>query len=328
MKSLIGWKQKHKQTVVHKGGIDHLQPGRFSGWVVAEEVNLIEVRLLIGDHLIARGDINQQREDVNQKFNYHKASGFTVELPLSLPMVDWQESPRVLALSADGSSQVELGLLGRKGQAKELLKKLLQSDLLGLIGHCDGLVQGAVRGWACRANQSKAAEIWLQTHEQAPIQVICNLQREGMQKLRLPGQCGFAIETQSLPVGWQGCEVWCSFDHDGEYLLPQIGTITLPGKTREVIATEIAMEGVTAHPRTEATSAYKEMIREAPEELAEHWRRLEEFRYLLDRIEQQIWQDERARSVAPPQRESTSRNRIGRWLRLPSRTEDQNLYGE
>jgi hypothetical protein len=130
------------------GGIEHLLPGQISGWVVAKGVPLLEVRLLVGPHLIARAEINEARPDVCESLGWQGTPGFALELPAELPPVDWQPAPRLLAISADGSQQVELGLIGQANQTASLLKALLQSELLGLQGHVDGLLEGAIRGWA------------------------------------------------------------------------------------------------------------------------------------------------------------------------------------
>lgn len=217
----MGLGQKTGKNISHKGGIDNLQPGQFSGWVVADGINLNEVRLLVGDHLIARGEINQQRADVNDKLGYQGAAGFTVELPTAMPMVNWQGSARVIALSADGSKQVELGLLGKKEQTGQVFKALLQSDLLGFIGHCDGMAQGEIRGWACRRGQQRPAQIWLQTVGEEALQVTCDKHRGGLETMQLPSKCGFSVDVNSLPPSWHGKEVWCSFDKGCEYKLPQ-----------------------------------------------------------------------------------------------------------
>jgi hypothetical protein len=310
----IGLGQNSGDQVVYKGGIDQLQPGQFSGWVVSEEVSLLEVRLLLGEHLIAKGEINQQRPDVNAKLGWQGAAGFCVELPTALPMLNWQESPRVIALSADGSKHVELGLLGRKNQTGDLLKKLLQSDLLGLIGHVDGLVQGALRGWACRSNQTIPAKIWLQSDGQKPIPVSCDLYREGMQSLRLPWQCGFAVEPQSLPEGWAGVEVWCSFDQGGEYRIPQETPVVLPGARSKTISINSEMESWPEPKITQTTNIHTDMDTNITEDLAEHWQRLEEFRCLLDLAEQRLIQSQQAKATGTKKFQS----RFSRLLRLPA----------
>lgn len=221
LRQLTSLWQKSNSSISHKGGIDNLQPGQFSGWVITEAVRLQEVRLLVGDHLIARGEINQPRPDVNAKFGWQGTPGFCVELPSSLPVVNWQGLPRIIAMTADGKWNVELSLLGRKEQATEVFRNLLQSDLLGLIGHCDGIVHGQIRGWAAKTNQTRCAEIWMHSTGEEAIKVVCDLPREGMEALRMPKRCGFAVDIKSLPDSWNGKKIWFSFDKENEFTLPQ-----------------------------------------------------------------------------------------------------------
>jgi hypothetical protein len=203
------------------GGIEHLLPGLISGWVVAKDVPLQDVRLLVGPHLIARGEINQVRPDVCENRGWQGTAGFSLLLPAELPPVDWQPEPRLVAFSADGSQQVELTLMSQPEQTAVLLKALLQSELLGLEGHVDGLLQGALRGWAGRRSQGKPARIWLQATSLEPWPLICDQWREDLQTMGLQEPSGFHLDPQALPPDWGGIEVWCSFDHEGQFRLPQ-----------------------------------------------------------------------------------------------------------
>lgn len=312
LRRLVGLGKKSGTSVSYQGGIDHLQPGQFSGWVVAEGVNLLEVRLLVGDHLIAKGEINQQRPDVNEKLGWHGAAGFCVELPSALPIVNWQDSPRVIALSADGSKQVELGLLGKKQQTREIFRTLLQSDLLGLVGHCDGLVQGQIRGWAARRNQTRPAQIWLQCHGQEATPVVCNLHRGGMQTLQLSGECGFSIDPQTLPDSYQGKAIHFSFDRDSFFPLPQPEPVVLhrqgydKPKSSEWIA--------TIENRSSPNAGNNQPLEHTPDELSMHWQRLESFRRLLDSIEAQNIRIDQPAPMRLNQIETTPGQRFRKWL--------------
>ena len=210
------------------GGIEHLLPGLISGWVVAKDMPLQEVLLLVGPHLIARAKINNERPDVCESLDWQGTPGFALLLPAELPPVDWQPEPRLLALSADGSQQAELKLMSQPAQTTKLLKALLQSELLGLEGHADGLLHGALRGWAGRRGQRQPAQIWLQAPGKEPLHITCDQGRDGLQALGLPANSGFDLDPQSLPPGWSGLEVWCSFDQQGQFRLPQEKKMVLP----------------------------------------------------------------------------------------------------
>jgi hypothetical protein len=203
------------------GRIEHLLPGLISGWVVAKDVPLQDVRLLVGPHLIARAEINQSRPDVCETLGWQGTPGFSLVLPAELPPVDWQPEPRLLALSADGSRQLELTLMGRPEQTADLLKALLQGELLGLEGHVDGLLQGSLKGWAGRRGQRQPAQIWLQAAGQQPWPIPCDQWRDGLQAKGLTERSGFQVDPMAMPPGWGGKEVWCTFDQKGLFRLPQ-----------------------------------------------------------------------------------------------------------
>ena len=283
------------------GGVEHLLPGLISGWVVARGVPLQEVRLLVGPHLIARAEINQARPDVCESLGWQGTPGFSLVLPEELPPVDWQPAPRLLALTADGSQQVELTLISQPEQTVVILKALLQSELLGLEGHVDGLLQGALRGWAGRRGQWRPAQIWLQAAGQEPWPLTCDQRRDGLQTMGLPEKSGFQLDPQVLPPSWGGLEVWCSFDQQGQFRLPQEETMVLPAAPREggvlvhAIQAGAALQVVNNQPMREWLTA-------VPEDLRHHWQALENFRLYLDQMEREL--DARDNSQLSPQKVS------------------------
>lgn len=288
LKRFLGLRRQRVSSIPYKGGIDTLQPGSLSGWVVAPGVPLHELRLLVGPHLIAKAEINQPRPDVCETLGWQGLPGFRLELPSELPLVSWQEPPRVVAFSADASQQVELGLIGRRQQTAAVLKGLLQSDLLGLVGHCDGLVMGSIRGWAGRRGQQEPAQIWLQANGEQPIPVTCHDHRDGMQAMNLPSQSGFAVDPLTLPDHWAGLEVWCSFDRDNQFRLPQQEPLVLPSRAVSTSGGGPQPELLQPVQGVMAVTSYQTMLQEAPEDLRPHWQTLESFRAYLDNVEQQL----------------------------------------
>jgi hypothetical protein len=282
---------RREKVTLHRGGIEHLMPGRISGWVVASGgVALQEVRLLVGPHLIAQTAINQPRPDVCEALGWQGQPGFSLVLPPELPPVDWQALPRLLALSGDTSEMVELELMGRPEQTATLLRALLTSDLLGLEGHCDGLLQGAIRGWAGRPGQREPAQIWIHSTGQAPLPVRCDQWREGMRVLNLPERCGFSLDPWSLPTDWAGKEVWFSFDRNGQFRLPQAGPVVLPAPASAAGEMDVATPSPTASPGPLPLSRPGDpnLSHGAPEDLRPHWEALERFRLQLDRLEEEL----------------------------------------
>jgi hypothetical protein len=288
---------RREAVIAWSGGIEHLLPGMISGWVVAKDVPLHDVRLLVGPHLIARAEINQSRPDVCQSLGWQGTPGFSLLLPAELPPVDWRPAPRLLALSADGSQQVELTLRSQPEQTAVLLKTLLQSELLGLEGHVDGLVLGTLRGWAGRRGQLRPAKIWLQAAGQEPRPLTCDQARDGLQAKGLPQNSGFNLDPKALPTDWGGLEVWCSFDEQGQFRLPQEeirmvlpAAPSLGSEVLQVIQNDANLQVVNNQPMQEWLSA-------VPEDLRQHWQALEQFRLYLDKIEQEL--DARDNSQLP-----------------------------
>ena len=285
--------------IAWSGGIEHLLPGQISGWVVAKGVALQEVRLLVGPHLIARAEINQARPDVCEKLGWQGTPGFSLVLPAELPPIDWQPTPRLLALSADGSQQVELGLLGRPQQTAERLKALLQSDLLGLVGHCDGLVMGAIRGWACRRGQQRPAQIWLQADGQEPIPVPCDRHHDGLQAMNLPSQSAFVLDPATLPLTWAGLGVWCSFDREAQFRLPQQERVVLPARRAVGSGVVHAVQANASLTMGNNPPPTQEWLTRVPEDLGHHWQALEQFRLYLDMIEQELEARDNSQKLEP-----------------------------
>jgi len=279
--------------VSHQGGIEHLMPGRISGWALAEAIDLHEVRLLVGPHLIARAEINQPRPDVCDKFGYGGHPGFSLALPSELPPLDWSQSPRLLALSADGGLHVGLELLGNRRETAERLGALLQSEALGLEGHFDGLVDGGLQGWAARRGQRQPAQIWLQAVGQEPIAQRCDQWREGMASRQVPDQCGFQVRAEQLPTGWAGKPVWCSFDREGVFRLPQGEEVMLPANR--------ALSDLVTSPPVGVVTSYGAQMAAAPEDLRSHWQALEGFRQSLDGLEDELNRLERLQQMQQAQ---------------------------
>ena len=288
-----------------QGGIEHLLPGRISGWAMATGADFREVRLLVGPHLIARAEINQPRPDVCDKLGRSGEPGFTLALPGELPPLDWSNPVRLLAITADASCQVELQLIGQTKQTGQRLRALLQSEELGLEGHFDGLQQGVLQGWAARRGQRQPAQVWLQADGLPPQPLLCDQWRGGMEALGITNQCGFRLNPGQLGGGWGGRIVWCSFDQAGNFRLPQAEEVRLlaGSSVGELTAPAEIVELATMKPRS-----YQIQFDSAPEDLRVHWQALEEFRLFLDGCEAEINRLDRSSAF-----KDSSPRRLG-WL--------------
>lgn len=264
----------------HKGGIENLLPDRITGWAISEDNPFHEVRLLVGSSLVSRTEINQPRKDVCDKLGYNGTPGFSLPLPGTLPPIDWSQSTRLLALSIDGSHHAELQLLTNPEATSERLRDLLLSDILGLEGHFDGIVLGALQGWATRKEHSQPIQIWLQSEGHEPLPLICDQFREDMEHLQISRQCGFRFSLTKLPAAWRGKSLRCSFDRDGVYCLPQNQTVVAPADSQIRIINGI-------HQRESSTLDFGDEL-PPKDSLDMHWDELEMFRLILDEVENKL----------------------------------------
>ena len=278
--------RREKGAAFH-GGIDRLLPGRLMGWVMPADphAQFYEVRLLVGPHLITRVEINQPRPDVCEQLGREGTPGFALPVPMDLPPLDWALPVRVVAVSADGSSQAELSLLQKNAQTAERIRALLQSDQRGMDGHVDGIQHGNLVGWAGRRGQQQPSTIWLQADGLEPIQIACSQRREGMSHEQMPHHCGFALSLDALPASWAGQSLWCSFDQAGQWRVPQDQGLCAPAVVRGVREPLVQQHSeLTSVP----TTTFAVQVSSAPEDLQEHWRALEDFRLFLDGLEQEL----------------------------------------
>ena len=287
LKRYLGLRRSQRATF--QGGIDRLLPGKLTGWVVSvdPESPFYEVRLLVGSNLISRVEINQPRPDVCELLGRQVNPGFVLSIPFDLPPIDWQLPVRVLAVSFDGSAQVELSLLQNKKKVttSELLRLLLQSDQRGMDGHVDGIKHGMLTGWAGCGGQSSSSTIWLQSDGLDPISINCNQFREGITDMNASNYCGFSLPLDSLPESWYGKNIWCTFDQSGQWNLPQDQSLSVPALLGGITSTSLQHYSENTQ---FAFKAYADQTALSPHELQEHWRVLEDFRLFLDRVEQEL----------------------------------------
>jgi|694.fasta_scaffold00246_2 hypothetical protein len=299
IKRVFGFNRNKKQSC--HGGIEHLSPGKISGWAISTLEPFYEVRLLAGPHLIARADINQPREDVSTKFNFSGNPGFSLTLPYQLPVIDWDQPIRLLALSVDGTHQAEIHLQSDPHKTRIQLQKLLQSESLGMDGHFDGIIEGYLQGWAAKRDQKQPSLIWLHCKGREPIPIVCDQIRDGMENYNLPRQCGFRILLSDIPADWKGLSIKCCFDRSGLFNLPQNQPIFVP---------LLAHTEVLNNVQNSNNTGYQKEISSSCNDLKIYWEDLEMLRLILDDVELKL--DNREKALAAQQQKLPTRKN---WFR-------------
>jgi hypothetical protein len=272
-----------------QGGIELITPSLIAGWVYHPDVSLSDVRLLSGPHLLAQTRLDQPRPDVADHLQVEGNFGFHLEIPPDLPLLRFETTPLLLALSADGSQRFPLSLIGARSSTQEHLTAALQPELRGLRGHFDGLSPDGSRvlGWCYKVGAREPARVWLQTPNLPPLELICDQFRPGMASQGHSDTCGFSLSLSDWPEA-AGSTLWVTYDPEGLLRLPPAGSVRLP--PRDPPAEEDkASSTLVCDPAEELTS------RSGPEELSwqsgvtsEHWQALDAFRRYLDGLEQEL----------------------------------------
>lgn len=293
----------------HRGGIDLITPSLVSGWVQHPELNLVEVRLLVGQHLFAQALIQEPRPDVEEHIGVRGNFGFHLVIPAELPLLAIDEEPRLLALTADGSQRLPLTLQGNAAATGSRLLAALAPQARGLRGHFDGFSADgtALQGW-CYRPSGGVATVWLQAEGLSPRACSCDQYRPGMADQGHSEWSGFALPLSDWPEA-AGRRIWASFDEEGNLRLPQPTAVELP--RLQPLPQERALQ-----PRSVAATSTAASSSAAPAaplvadpggvDLHAHWQALEHFRQLLDRLEAEVQQGERASLQVADQRSAPS----------------------
>lgn len=204
-----------------EGGIDFISPTKISGWVFSKKINFTEIRLISNEELISRTDIDEEREDIVKKFGVKGNTGFSINL-MNITKEINIDNMSFIAMSFDGKYSVEISFLTKPKTNLKKLEKILNSGLIGLDGHFDGLTQeGILHGWAAKVNEEKPISVWLCSKNTNPIEVKCDQEHGGLENLKINKKCGFLLDSNYLDDVWIDKEVWFTFDEKGEYILPQ-----------------------------------------------------------------------------------------------------------
>ena len=227
-KKIYTYLNKLKDFIINgsqsEGYVELINPQLISGWVKSDKLKFHEIRLIDNDNVLASTPINIFRNDVNNKFNLNRATGFNLQLKkINKIILD----PKLIAITADGKNSYEIKLTHTKESFKDKLTKLLNSNLLFCKGKIHSLSSdGQVLGWAFSPSEKKEIDIWLQTIQGKPIKVKCNqslhklpLSALNENQFQLPLNCAINFNLNDLVNKEQVKELIFTFDKEGFYPL-------------------------------------------------------------------------------------------------------------
>jgi len=276
----------------NKAKIEYLGLGKITGWVFNRKINLTEVRLILGNKIVSKSNVEIERSDVCQKYNYQGKTGFELKLPTNLKNFDKDANIKIIALSSNGQKIFELISKRKRKQIYQKIREILNSSYLGLHGNLDGIQSdGLIHGWASWMVIKKTAWVWLQCEGHEPKSFKCNVFREDVSETEFKSRkVGFTIDPYKLDKSYSEKSFFVSFDNEGKYKLPEAKSESLPliNKFEEVIN-----ESIVTVIDQKKESVYLENQKKAPNKLKESWQELENFRLFLDGLETQLVRSEK-----------------------------------
>tara|TARA_B100000886_G_scaffold309498_1_gene243714 strand:- start:104 stop:727 length:624 start_codon:yes stop_codon:yes gene_type:complete len=117
-----------------KSYIDSFSNKNISGWVYEEGIKFSEIRLLIGNNVVANSKIEIFREDVNRslKINDNLLLGFSLDFNFKDEFKKYKGEPRLIVFNNDSSSSHDLFKNKKYNSIKNKLKNFFQGNINGL----------------------------------------------------------------------------------------------------------------------------------------------------------------------------------------------------
>ena len=227
---------RRKKGYHYDYSVENILPNKIIGWAASRDLKLNEVQLFAGDNLIAKTKLNIVREDVSKSLNIDGKHGFILNLPDKIPKINNNLNIKLIITT----NKKEIKLIIKKniynydGSFSDYLHSLLKSDFLSAEGHFDGVSHdNLLIGWAAKSSSSNSLSIWIQCNDLDPIKLNCDNYRNDNGLNLVTNYYGFEIYIYDLPKEWQGKSVFCSFDKDGLFKLPQDKKIYIKPNAKE-----------------------------------------------------------------------------------------------
>ena len=226
LKRFLGFVRKQEKIL---GEIDFLSLAYITGWIYSSNYDLDQIKLKIGNQYVSTCFIDIDRQDVRDKYNTPSKVGFKLNLPTSIERLISQDEINVYAISSDKKFSFDLLSAYEKKGLSEDISVILNSNLLALDGHIDGICDlGIIRGWCSKRGASTSYHIWLQNSSgDKAIKILCNESRSSLVEFGYYGKSSFTYDTEDLLPRLKNNKIWFSFDEEGKFIVPQTNDIFL-----------------------------------------------------------------------------------------------------
>ena len=116
---------KKKPNYDIKCAIDSITPTSISGWIHKKDCKFDEIRLIVGENLIAKADINIFRKDVCEFLNEEGCFGFLLNLDDIVPKNCKDLKPKIIANTLDFSKTFEIDTNKKELNFEKIWKSLI-----------------------------------------------------------------------------------------------------------------------------------------------------------------------------------------------------------
>ena len=277
--SNIIFKNKNKL----KSYIDIVSTNNISGWVYQRGIKFSEIRLLIGNNLVANSKIEILREDVNQtlKVNNNLVLGFNLNLKYIGELKKYKGEPRLIVFQSDGSCSIDILKLKQLHKFRKKIEWLIKDDIFGLDGFIDGIINNkSIVGWACRNQGSNPVSIWMHCNYEDPINILCNSE---ISHKKVRKKIGFSFPLRDIPNQWINQKIKFTFDKKGLYNIPGNNELII-----NQLYLDIKNDGKVSLDRITENNEFEILKDLSANEFRSSWKRLETSKDFIDMISSKL----------------------------------------
>lgn len=280
LKRYLGLKRKKIPFI---GGVELINTGFIEGWLISENNELSEVRLIKNNHLIGRALIDVYRDDVSKMYKVSNKTGFRIDLHPSYQKDILHEGEfKIIALSVDGYKKFYLNFINSSKNINEDLSLIFKSKFLGISAQIDPVrPDGLIYGWiGSPIKCEKYLSVWVHADGLNPLEIKSDYKRKDITSYE--DAFGFTIDPFSLPKEWNGKNVKITLDKGGLFDLSPNNHLVIKrieNKNNKLFSNS------SINLSENIKLDFDSKIKNSPKVLKAHWESLKEFSSLMDNIE-------------------------------------------